>query len=260
MTTAGEFGGRRTIVTGAAGVHGHWIAEAFAREGADLLLVDFREEPLQKVAESCRQGGAAGVSTHVCDLRDPAALEGLAGVVGERWGAAEVLVNNAGIYPFKGFFDVSLEEWDSVLNLNLRAPFLLTQAIARQMIAQGVHGSIVNITSGAARNAGGGAPHYPCSKAGAEMLTRVSALALAQDGIRVNAVSPGFAAGSEVSPLTEAHVQNQVATTPLGRQAGPHDASEAVLFLCSETSASFITGTTILCDGGRGAGSFRRRP
>lgn len=251
---SGDFRGRRVVVTGAAGVHGRWIAEAFAREGAGLLLIDFREEPLREVAGSL-DSGAAEVSTHVCDLRDPSETARIGELVGRTWGAADVLVNNAGVYPHKAFLDTSLADWNAVMDLNLTAPFLLTRDLARQMIEQEVRGSIVNMSSGAANRSGPGSLPYATSKAALTTLTRASALELAPYGIRVNAVSPGFAPGSEVSHLDDAYVANMVRSIPLGRTSGAGDASQAVLFLCSE-GASFITGTTIVCDGGRSAGSF----
>ena len=252
----GELAGARVLITGAAGVHGAWLAEAFARQGARLLLVDLRAAELRALAQRLAPA-AADVIEHAADLADRTALAALVDVVRERWGALDILVNNAGAYPREALLDLPTERWDRVLAINLTAPFILTRDLAALMIAAGVRGAIVNIGSGAAEGTSVGAGHYSASKAGLAMLTRAFALELAPHGIRVNAVSPGFAPGSAVSPLSDDYVRKMVETIPLGRTSGPHDASEAVLFLCS-ASASFITGTTLAVDGGRTAGTFRR--
>jgi 3-oxoacyl-[acyl-carrier protein] reductase len=246
--------GRRVVVTGAAGVYGTWIAEAFAAEGARLLLVDFREAPLAALAGSLKKS-AAQVLTFVCDLRDPAAAEAIAGLVREQWKSPDILVNNAGVYPHKPTMELTLEDWNAVMELNVTAPFLLIQALAGLMIEQGVRGSVVNMSSGAANTTRPGSVHYSTSKAALSMLTRGYALELAPHGIRVNAISPGFAPGSEVSHLNDEYVAMMTKSIPIGRTSGPGDSSQAVLFLCSE-AASYITGTTLVCDGGRAAGTF----
>lgn len=250
----GEFRGHRVVVTGAAGVYGRWIAEAFAAEGARLLLIDLREEPLRATAEAVR-ALAQEVLTYTCDLRDPAATAAIADLVRERWQSPDVLVNNAGVYPHQPIMDMRLDDWDAVMELNVTAPFLLTQALARLMIDASVRGSVVNMSSGAAGTTRPGSVHYSTSKAALSMLTRGYALELAPHGIRVNAVSPGFAPGSEVSHLNDDYVAIMTKSIPMGRTSGPHDSSEAILFLCS-AAASYITGTTLVCDGGRAAGTF----
>jgi 3-oxoacyl-[acyl-carrier protein] reductase len=123
------------------------------------------------------------------------------------------------------------------------------------MIKAGVAGRVVNISSGAAVRPGAGGSVYAASKAAIETLTRSIALEVARHGIRVNAVQPGFAPGSEVSALSDRHITSMLARIPLGRTSGPHDAAAAVLWVCS-SDASFVTGTTIAVDGGRTAGDF----
>lgn len=244
----------RVVLTGAVGVFGVWIAEAFARTGAHLLLSDVREEPLLQLADRLR-GEGAQVDTEVVDLTDPADIEALAAAAARLWGSPDVLVNNAGIYPRGWLFEMTRSDFEHILSVNLLAPFQLTQTVGRLMVDNEVRGSIVNITSGAAGSTQPGGGPYSTSKAALAMFTRSSALELAPYGVRVNAVSPGFAPGSEVSMLDDGHVQAMTESIPLGRTSGPHDAPEAVLFLCSE-QASFITGTTLTVDGGRTAGTF----
>lgn len=248
--------GYRVVVTGAAGVIGGWIADAFARRGAALLLSDEREDRLGEERQTGRWAGA-DVRLHRTDLRDLESIEDLVTVTAEHFGSPDALVNNAGVYPHAPMLDVSAAEWDRVMAVNLTAPFLLTQGIARLMIAEGRAGSIVNIASGAALTVTVTGVPYSVSKAGLVMLTRGAALALAPYRIRVNAVGPGFAPGSAVTPLDDAYVSSMTAAIPLGRSSGPHDAPELVVYLCS-AAAEFITGTFINVDGGRTAGPVIR--
>ena len=140
-----------------------------------------------------------------------------------------------------------------VFDLNLRAPFILSRDMAKLMIEKGVKGCIINISSGAARKMRSTAVPYCVSKTALDRLNLGLALELAEFGIRVNAVEPGFAAGSESTPLTEEHVRKVEANIPLGRSSGPEDAPSAILYLCSD-AASFITGANLAVDGGNSAG------
>jgi len=249
---------QRVIVTGAAGVMGTWISQAFAREGADLLLTDTRPEGLERLGNELRDGGA-GVTTVVADVSRDADVERLIGSISRRWNSPDVLVNNAGIYPHAPVLDTTVADVRSMFEVNVLAPFALSRAVATLMVAAGVAGSIVNIGSGAGEApATGGAP-YAASKAALHMLTRAFAIELAPMGIRVNTVQPGFAPGSEVSELDEAYIARMTSTIPLGRTSGPADAPEAVLFL-SSPRASFITGASLAVDGGRTAGTMRPMP
>jgi 3-oxoacyl-[acyl-carrier protein] reductase len=233
-----EFSGKKVIVTGAAGIHGGWIAAAFAREGARLCLSDLR--PIDMPAEL----------QHRTDLTDEASILDLAALVQAHWGAPDIVVNNAGVYPRDcHLLTLPAGEWDRIFGVNLRAPFLLGREMAKLMIAAGTPGSIVNIGSGAARRMSQGSVPYCTSKTALERLTSGLALELAPHRIRVNVVEPGFAPGSEVSTLGAEYVQAMTARIPLGRTSGPDDASQAVLYVCSER-ASFVTGAVISVDGG----------
>ena len=248
-----SFAGKKVVVTGALGIYGGWIADAFAREGAALCLTDRDGAGLaRRLAEA---GGAEGSFSQVADITDDADLAGLAGEIGKRWGAADILVNNAGVYPSGFLLDIEPGEWDRIMDINVRAPFVLTQLVAKQMISEGRKGSIINISSGAARKLRRSVVPYCLSKTALDRLTKGYALELAQFGIRVNAVEPGFAAGSTASPLTEEHVKQTTAGIPMGRASGPEDAANAVLWLCSD-AASYVTGTAIAVDGGNSIGSL----
>lgn len=254
MGTVSEFEGKRVVVTGAAGVIGRWIAEAFLREGARVCLADMRGEAARAIlAENGTPADRAFVQE--TDLMREDSIEALAGAVKARWGAADIVVNNAGIYPKGGMLDLPTAEFDRIMGVNLRAPFLVTKAFANQMIAAGVKGSFVFISSGAARQMRNGSVPYCTSKTAEERLMKGWALELAPYGIRSNAVEPGFAPGSVVSPLKPDYVEGMAKRIPLGRTSGPGDAPEAVLYLCS-ARAGFITGTAIAVDGGNSIGTY----
>jgi 3-oxoacyl-[acyl-carrier protein] reductase len=247
-----ELKARRVVVTGAAGIFGSWIAKAFADAGAELLLTDADAARLDVAA---RQIGDGAHLQHVADLTSDADIQWLLSRIGEAWGAADVLVNNAGIYPSGFLLDITAQDWDRIFGINLRAPFLLSQGVARQMIAKGVKGSIVNISSGASRKMRRTVVPYCASKTALDRLNKGLALELAEFGIRVNIVEPGFAPGSDVSHLTQEHIDNVTSSIPLGRPSAPQDAATAVLYLASE-AASYVTGATLTVDGGNSIGSL----
>jgi NAD(P)-dependent dehydrogenase (short-subunit alcohol dehydrogenase family) len=147
---------------------------------------------------------------------------------------------------------MSEAEWDAVFDTNVKGMFLVSRAVARQMIAGGVAGRIVNISSGAANSGRVGAAHYCASKAAVNMFTRVLAIELAPHGIVVNAVAPGLIEVPGWS-LSEAYIDALVSATPLGRIGQPEDVARAVLYLASP-AATFITGTVLGVDGGSQAG------
>ncbi len=246
-----DFKGKKVIVTGAAGIFGGWIAKAFADAGATVLLTDTDTARLDKAAGEI--GG--DLLQFAADLTSDTDIKALFACVGEKWGAADVLVNNAGIYPSGFLLDITAEDWDRIFDINLRAPFLLSQSAAKQMIAKGVKGSIVNISSGASRKMRLTAAPYSTSKTALDRLNKGLALELAAYGIRVNIVEPGFAPGSDVNHLSQEHIDNVIANIPLGRVSAPEDAATAVLYLASDAGA-YVTGATLTVDGGNSIGSL----
>lgn len=251
----GEFDGATVVVTGAAGIIGGWIADAFALRGARLVLSDLRGDRLRSDVAGGRWP-ADRVLIHDTDLRLQASVEELVGLVRERSGAPDVVVNNAGVYPHAPLLDVDRAEWDRVLETNVTGPFMVLRGMAPLMIESGRRGAFVNIASGASVVVGPTGVPYSVSKAALAMLTRGAALELAPHGIRVNAVGPGFVPGSDFSPLDDGYVERMVASIPLGRTSGPADAPEMVVFLCSRR-AEFVTGNLVHVDGGRSAGPVR---
>ncbi|CAH1650547.1 MULTISPECIES: SDR family oxidoreductase [unclassified Chelatococcus] len=248
-----DIAGKRAVVTGACGVIGRWIAQSLRDAGADLCLTDTDGDALKAYADELGLGGAG--FTHAADLTDEASINGLVNAIDQHWGAADILVNNAGIYPSGFLLDISTQDFDRIFAINLRAPFILTKGIALQMIAKGIKGSVINISSGASRKMRRTVVPYCTSKTALDRLTKGFAIELAEFGIRVNALEPGFAAGSSVSSLTEDHISNTIAAIPLGRPSSPGDVANGLLYLASDASA-YVTGATLTIDGGNSIGSL----
>jgi len=251
-----RFTDKRVVVTGAAGIYGGWIAAAFAAEGAILCLTDFRRDKLEEAVE--RLGlDRSRILLHTADLTDGASIRELAAFVAAQWGAPDIVVNNAGVYPRTGILlNLDDAEFDRIMNVNVRAPFIVTKEMAKLMIVQGIHGAFVNIGSGAARQMPTGSVTYCMSKTALERLSKGQALELAPHRIRVNVVEPGFAPGSDFSYLPPDYVERMTARIPLGRNSGPDDTPQMVLYLCSD-SASYVTGAVVSVDGGNSIGTFQ---
>ncbi|MCI2265926.1 SDR family NAD(P)-dependent oxidoreductase [Sediminivirga luteola] len=244
------------LVTGAASGIGKEIARALAARGYRLHLVDFDGGRLEQAAAELTglPGSGVTVGTQVLDLREAGAAEEAAQAA---WEAApvDVLVNAAGIYPAVPLLELGAGLWDAVQAVNVRAPVLLTVALARRAVAAGTRPNVVNISSGAALRARPGAAPYTTSKAALEMATKAAALELGQHGIRVNAVAPGFVeVDSTVNPLREDYAA-AVAVNPLGRTGRPEDIARAVLWLAGP-EAEWITGEVLRVDGGAAAGAL----
>ncbi len=243
-----DFAGRKVVITGAAGVFGAELSRAFAAAGSSLCLSDLRADALAALARDLDLPEVR-LLTHVTELTSGASIGELVATVTAAWRAPEVVINNAGIYPFGGLLEIDAAFWDRVMATNLRAPFLIMQGFAKAMIAHGVKGSFVNVTSGAAEILRTNGVPYCVSKHGLEYLSRGFALDLAGDGIRVNCVRPGFAVGSALVDWPSGYVEAMSRQNPTGRIARPGDLAAAVMFLASD-AADYITGAVIPADGG----------
>lgn len=246
----------RTLVTGAASGIGLAIAKRVIAAGGKLVMTDHDMASLSAARE--RIAAPAGTIDLITgDLTNAAEVQNVVTAAGRIDG----LVNCAGIYPVTPLMDLPVEEWDCVLAINLRAPFLVTQATARCMIANGVHGAIVNISSTASMLARPGIAHYGASKAGLNQLTRVLAVELAPSNIRVNAILPGVIAtervtGSVTSTAARAEMDAKVARIPMQRLGTPEEIAELAVFLLSDAS-SYTTGGLFTVDGGFSLGMAR---
>jgi len=251
-----EFENKTIVITGAAGIFGRWIAAYFAREGAKLCLSDIRMDGLEKAVEELRLDRSK-VLLHATELTSDESMLDLIDLVRREWRAPDSLINNAGIYTRFSLLEMEFSDWDRVFGVNLRAPFVLSREFAKLMITEGKAGSIINISSGAARKMNQNSVPYCTSKTAIERLSKGLAMELAEFGIRVNVVEPGFAPGSEVSALSDEYVANMLKNIPLGRASGPEDAASAIAFL-SSGKAAFITGAVLSVDGGNSIGNYKR--
>lgn len=240
--------GKVAIVTGAAQGIGKAIVERYVAAGGKVVLADTQVEKGSAIAA----GLAENCLFVECDVGDKAAVERLVNRTIDHFGTVDIAVCNAGISHSADFLDLEEEQFDRVLRVNLKGPFLLGQAAARHMAKAG-GGAIINMSS---INAVVASPHivpYVVSKGGLNQLTRVMALGLAPHGIRVNAIGPGSIDTEQLANIigndAEAH-RKIMARTPLGRLGRPEEIAEIALFLATP-SASYITGQTIYADGGR---------
>ena len=248
-----EFQGMVAVVTGAARGIGRAIAEDLHARGARLVLVDRNAAGIMEAADALRGEGRPPVDAIVADLADPQAIEAMAATVKALAVQVDVLVNNAAIELDLPFREVTASMFDRVLAINLRAPLLMSQALAPLFPPTG--GAIVNISSIHATHAFANAIPYACSKAGLVALTRNLALEFAPQRIRVNAICPGYIdtpmwdeyLKSVADP--EAIARETEALHPLGRRGLPADVASAVAYFAGPQSA-WITGTQLVVDGG----------
>lgn len=242
---------RRVLLTGASSGIGSAAALEFAREGAALWITYAgREAEAARVAEDCRAAGAAEVQVSRLDLRDPASIETLVAEIGESWGTLHVLVNNGGVCPYTPYQDIDIEEWDGVLETNARGTFLLTRSALPLLRAAEGDRSVVNISSIAGQvGALQTGIHYAASKGAILAITRSFARHLADEGIRVNAVTPGPVASAITDQLQGEGREKLEAGIPLGAFGQPADVAWIISALASERSR-FITGATYDVNGG----------
>lgn len=247
------FTGKLAVVTGAAQGIGRAIAVDLLARGARLVLVDRNAAKVEEAAAAMQRTGSPAVDVVIADLSDPAQIETLALAVTALEARVDVLVNNAAIELDLPFSQVTADVFDRVLAINLRAPLLVTQALAPFFSQHG--GAIVNISSIHATHAFANSIPYACSKAGLVALTRNLALELADRKIRVNAVCPGYIDTPmwdewlRTAENPEALALETAALHPLGRRGLPQDVAEAVAYLAGPQSG-WVTGTHLVIDGG----------
>ena len=242
--------GKIAVVTGGARGIGAACARRFAAEGAAVVIGDILEEQGEATAQSIREAGGTAAFV-ACDTGDGPQARALIAETVSRHGRIDVLINNAGIFTIADFLDVTEEDFDRVLRVNLRGYFLVGQAAAREMADAG-SGSIINMSSVNGVMAIDTIAAYVVSKGGVNQLTSVMALALAPKGIRVNAIGPGtILTELSGSLLTDEAARRRVLSrTPMGRLGQPEEIAGIAVFLASDDS-SYVTGQVIYADGGR---------
>ncbi len=235
------------IVTGSARGIGLAIGQELAKAGARVALVDLKADLAEQAATQLRGAGYEALAV-AADVSDEAQVRAMAQQALNRWGQIDILVNNAGICPVTPYEEITVEEWDLVLGVNLKGAFLCSKAVAPIMRKQH-SGKIINIASSAGQMGGLAVGlHYSASKAGMFGLTKGLARILAPD-IQVNAVSPGTTESEMTSGWDQAATDSIVSKIPAGRLGRPVDVAAAVLFLASDLT-EFITGQTLSVNGG----------
>ena len=245
--------GKSAIVTGAGRGIGKAIARKFLEEGARVMICDLDEDCLGAAHEELSDFGQ--VRSELVDVTSRGAVEYLAGQAKGAFGRIDVLANNAGISRFEPFLEITDENWNDTLAINLTGVFLCSQVVAAEMRNQ-ASGAIVNMGSTNGILGEEGLAHYNASKAGVILLTKTMAIELAPHNIRVNSVCPGFIL-TELqleSGMSEEAIRDYTSLIPLNRYGRVEEVANAFAFLASD-EASFITGTELVVDGVRPAGS-----
>jgi 3-oxoacyl-[acyl-carrier protein] reductase len=241
--------GRVALITGAGSGIGKAIAHIFAQNGAAVVLVDIDLVSAEKATGEIEGQGGRALAVK-CDVTEPVQVQRAVQETIQKFKGLHILVNNAGVSPLRAFEQISLEEWNRVLAVNLTGPFLFCQVALPHLRKAGSKGRIINIGSLAGQTGGimVGA-HYAASKGGLMVLTRQLAKILAPDGVTVNNISPGTTDTTLTQAWSEETRQSLISQIPLGRLGKPEEVASLALFLASD-EAGFITGATMNVNGG----------
>ncbi|HZJ38922.1 MAG TPA: 3-oxoacyl-[acyl-carrier-protein] reductase [Chthoniobacterales bacterium] len=243
-----RFENQVAVVTGAGRGIGHAIALRLAQEGARVASVSRTEANAQKTAQEINALRANAAKAYAVDVADHSAVQKIGAAILEEFGRVDILVNNAGVTRDSLSMRMSVEDWDTVLNTNLKGAFNFVQAMMRTMIKQR-SGRIINISSVIGLIGNAGQANYAASKAGIIGLTKSLARELASRGITVNAIAPGLIETDMTGVLSDEVRQSILQKVPLGRLGQPDDIAAAVAYLAS-AEASYVTGQVLTVDGG----------
>jgi NAD(P)-dependent dehydrogenase (short-subunit alcohol dehydrogenase family) len=243
--------GKVAIITGGSLGIGLATAVRFAKEGAKVAIAGRSLTALEEAASLIRREGGEVMTVQV-DVQVKSQVDQLVDEVIECWGAVHILVNNAGICGLSAFLDITEEDWDGHMNVNLKGAFLAGQRVAREMMERRTGGSIIHMSSVNGINAEAMQAHYNVTKGGMNLLSMSMALELAPYGIRVNALCPGFIETRLTKSLIDdpSAIADYVKTIPMGRVGQPEEIADAALFLASDESR-YMTGHNLVVDGGQ---------
>ncbi len=235
------------IITGGGGGIGKETALLFAKEGAKVVVADINEKAGAETVDTIKNAGGEAIFAEL-DVSNREQAKQVVKDTIAKYGRIDVLINNAGIIQDALVVKMTEDQWDKVININLKGPFNCIQAVVEQMIAQG-SGVILNISSIVALYGNVGQTNYAATKAGLVGMTKTLAKELGKKGIRVNAIAPGFIYTPMTATVPEKILEMMKEKTPLRRLGTPMDVANALLFLSSD-EASFINGAVISVDGG----------
>jgi NAD(P)-dependent dehydrogenase (short-subunit alcohol dehydrogenase family) len=248
MSNSNRFPGKVAFVTGAASGIGRATAVAFAAEGARVAILDRTEDALRDTADAVRNAGSK-VLVIACDVSKPEQVEAAVARTVETFGRLDVAFNNAGVENKAApVAEIELDEWDRILDINLRGTFVCMKHELAQMVRQG-SGVVINTSSGAGVRGVAGGAAYAASKHAIIGLTKSAALDHAKSNIRVNAVLPGNIETPMMDRFTGGDIQKAIDLEPVGRLGKPEEIAEAVLWMSADLGA-FVTGASISIDGG----------
>jgi 3-oxoacyl-[acyl-carrier protein] reductase len=238
--------GKIAVVTGGSRGIGQAISDLFAREGATVILLDVLPQGRQVSDEINARGGKA--EFHTVSVTDPIAVKAIFEEVNQRYGKIDILINNAGITRDRTLEKMSEDEWDAVIEVNLKGVFICAQAVIPYM-KEKKYGRIVSAASNVGLRGNFGQTNYAATKAGVIGMTKTWAIELGRHGITANAVAPGFTMTDMVKKIPEAHLEAIKSSIPLGMVAEPLDIAYGYLYLASD-EARFVSGICLTIDGG----------
>lgn len=237
------------VVTGASRGIGRGIANLFAKEGARVVLVGRDKAQLEQVKTAIESRGETAIYV-AADVSQPEDMENMIEQTLQAYGKLDVLCHNAGIYPLARLENMSLQEWQKVIDVNLTGTFLAVKACIPAMKAQGFGKIVITSSISGPQTALPGYSHYTASKGGVAGFIRTAAVELAKYKININAVEPGTIQSEGLEAMGADHIDRMVRAVPLGRLGTPEDVAHAILFLASR-EADYITGQSLIIDGGQ---------